>query len=423
MAQELPAPLTAADFPPVDMKQAELGQLLFYDKILSGNRNISCGTCHHPDFGTSDGLSLGLGEGGEGLGPDRRPADHIKRRVPRNAPALWNLGARSIDKVMHDGRISEDDMYGTRFNTPAEEWLPQGLDSVLAAQALFPMTSETEMAGDVEENEIAGAVNDRIDNGWPILAKRVRIIPEYGARFVAAFDHIDRPEDVSIVEIANALAAFMAHEFQSIDSAFDRYLRGEIAELPPQAMRGMQLFMGEVGCSTCHAGTLLSDQQFHALGLPAFGPGRTRKFDLMARDVGRMGESDALEDAYRFRTPMLRNVAHTGPYGHNGSYRTLEDMIGHHRDPVLGAATWSRDMPLLPEVAHLKKVDFLILSNARETARRSRFVDISLPPLSDRDVADIIAFLNTLSDPTALSGRMGIPASVPSGLKVDQGRR
>ena len=73
LAADLPRPLTDADFPPVDAAEARLGQLLFYDPILSGNRNISCGTCHHPRFGTSDGLSLGLGEGGAGLGPDRRP--------------------------------------------------------------------------------------------------------------------------------------------------------------------------------------------------------------------------------------------------------------------------------------------------------------------------------------------------------------
>jgi len=126
------------------------GRLLFYDKVLSGNRNISCSTCHHPAFGTSDGLSLGIGEGGSGLGLARTAGSgksRIKKRVPRNAPALWNLGAKQIDKLMHDGRISRSNIYGNNFNTPAQEWLPRGLSSVIAAQALFPMTSETEMAG------------------------------------------------------------------------------------------------------------------------------------------------------------------------------------------------------------------------------------------------------------------------------------
>jgi len=70
-AFKLPQALTDDDFPTFTPDQIQLGQLLFYDKILSGNRNISCGTCHHPKHGTSDGLPLGIGEGGVGLGPNR----------------------------------------------------------------------------------------------------------------------------------------------------------------------------------------------------------------------------------------------------------------------------------------------------------------------------------------------------------------
>ena len=100
--------LTSKDFQQFSDKQVEVGRLLFFDKILSGNRNISCSTCHHPHLGTTDQLSLGVGEGGVGIGPNRTTgsgSNRIKRRVPRNAPALWNLGAREIDTLMHDGRI------------------------------------------------------------------------------------------------------------------------------------------------------------------------------------------------------------------------------------------------------------------------------------------------------------------------------
>ncbi|MCH2251451.1 MAG: cytochrome-c peroxidase, partial [Cognatishimia sp.] len=198
-ATDLPEPLTASDFLPHSPEKAEIGRLLFYDKILSGNRNISCGTCHHPAFGTSDGLSLGLGEGGVGLGPKRvseTGENPVIRRVPRNAPALWNLGHKDIDVVMHDGRISVDDIYGNGFDTPAEEWLPMGLETILAAQAMFPVTSKIEMAGNTGENEVVGARFDRIDNVWPILAKRVRTIPAYGEAFVATYENIDTSEDV-----------------------------------------------------------------------------------------------------------------------------------------------------------------------------------------------------------------------------------
>ena len=388
----LPAPLSEGSFIAFDPEQAALGRLLFYDKILSGNQNISCGTCHHHDHASSDGLSLGIGEGGNGVGPLRNAGegrDRIRRRIARNSPGLWNLGHKGVKVLLHDGRLSPSDLYGNGFNSPAEEWLPQGLNSLLAAQALLPLASAPEMAGDPGENEIAGAVMDRIDKGWPVLAKRVRTIPEYGKKFVAAFDHVERPEEVSIVEIANAIAAFIGTEFRNHDSPFDRHLAGDATALDPAERRGMELFFGEAGCSGCHSGPLLSDQSFHALGLPAFGPGRKRMWDPMPRDVGRMGESDDLRDAYRFRTPFLRNVALTAPYGHNGAMPTLEDMVLHHVDPAAGRAGWTQAMASLPPAPWLADIDFVIQSDVLEMARQERALDIALPPLSDEDVQDV----------------------------------
>ncbi len=424
MATDLPRPLTADDFAPVDAARAELGQLLFYDPILSGNRNIACATCHHPDFGTGDGVSLGIGEGGRGLGParvDGEGADAIRKRIPRNATPLWNLGATDLRTLFHDGRLSVSDNYGNGFDSPAEEWLPTGFDSLLAAQAVFPLVAQFEMAGNPKENEIAGAVHDRIDAAWPILAKRVRGIDEYGARFVAAFDDVDHPSEVDIADIANALAAFMAHEWESRDSPFDRHLAGDADALDAEARAGMDLFYGKADCARCHSGPLLSDQGFHALGLPAFGPGRTRRFDPMARDVGRMAESDALEDAYRFRTPMLRNVALTAPYGHNGAYPTLEGIVRHHLDPVGMSGAWTRAMAALPPLPGFAAVDFVVQSDAREMARQARALDIEPVALSDAEVDALVAFLHALTGETARAGRLGIPGTVPSGLPVERG--
>ncbi|MEP0234426.1 cytochrome c peroxidase [Roseibium sp.] len=423
IATELPPPLSQKDFLPFDQDQAVIGQLLFYDKILSGNRNISCSTCHHPEFGTSDGLSLGIGEGGVGLGPARHAGtgdSRIRKRIPRNAPALWNLGARDIQVLFHDGRLSTENSYDNGFNSPAEEWLPDGLGSPLAVQALFPLVAQFEMAGNPKENEIAGAVHDRIDAAWPILAKRVRTIPEYGALFVNAFDHINKPEQVTIVEIANALAAFMALEWQSFDSPFDRFLAGETGALSPVEQRGMSLFYGEAGCATCHSGSLFSDQKFHALALPPFGPGRTRRFDPTARDVGLMGESDRLEDAYRFRTPMLRNVAITQPFGHNGAYTTLEGIIRHHADPVASFAAWKPEDAKLPPAPWLAATDFVIWQDKRELARQKRRLDIQPIELSDQDISELVAFLNALTGSSLDNPPFGVPDSVPSGLPLDE---
>ena len=421
-AESLPHPLTDADFLEVDPAKAKIGQLLFYDKILSGNRNIACGTCHHHDLAGGDGLSLGIGEGGVGVGKDRMASDgaaKILKRIPRNAPALWNLGAKEISVLFHDGRLERSDIYGNGFNSPAEEWLPNGLENLLAAQALFPITARFEMAGDPEENEIGGAINDRIDNAWPIIAKRVRIIPEYGQMFVDAFDEVSAAQDVTIVEIANALSAFMASEWRNHDSPFDQYLTGDTLALSDPAHRGMTLFYGEAGCAKCHSGQLMSDQSFHALALPPFGPGKTRRFDPMPRDVGRMGESDLLEDAYRFRTPMLRNVALTAPYGHNGAYATLEGIVRHHTDPIKALDEWKFEDANLPVVPWLASGDFIVHEDTREIARLRRTVDIQAVALSDDDITDIVAFLNALTGETAEKRPLGRPKSVPSGLTID----
>ena len=92
-----------------------------------------------------------------------------------------------------------------------------------------------------------------------------------------------------------------------------RFWQAMSALTTPRQQEGAALFHGKAGCADCHSGPLLTDQKFHALAIPPFGPGRTRRFDPYTRDVGRMGETDALEDAYRFRTPSLRNVALTAP--------------------------------------------------------------------------------------------------------------
>jgi cytochrome c peroxidase len=409
-------PISLDDFVDADPAQARIGQLLFYDKILSGNRNISCGTCHHHDQAGGDGLSLGIGEGGIGVGPDRT-AEDIRKRIPRNAPSLWNIGHNSIDLLFWDGRLEVSDQFDNGFDSPAEEWLPAGLDNIVAAQSLFPLTAQFEMAGNPGENDIAGATHDRIDAAWPIIEARIRAEPEYVRLFIQDFDNVTETSDITIVEIGNAMGAFITTEWRSFDSPYDASLTG--TPLPDSAERGRDLFFGTAGCASCHSGPLFSDQDFHALGLPAFGPGRTRSFDKMPRDVGRMGETDLLSDAYRFRTPSLRNVALTAPYGHNGAYPNLGDMIRHHLDPVGARTAWTTDMAALPVAPWMGGVDFAIQQDSREMARQQAVLDIVPVTMNATQVADIESFLHALTGNMAEERPLGRPATVPSGLPVD----
>lgn len=421
-APELPAPIRPVDFQAFDAKRAKLGQLLFYDKILSGNRNISCGTCHSHDHATTDGLSLGIGEGGIGLGSKRRfpkGGEMPQKRVPRNANALFNLGHKDFKVLFHDGRASVDNLYGNGFNTPAEEWLPKGLTSIAAAQAMFPITSRTEMAGDPAENEIAASRRERIDHVWPKIARRVAAVSGYVDLFGKAYNDVKTPGDISMVHIANAIGDFIISEWRSDDSPFDQALAGNDTALDNSQKKGMNLFFGKGGCSSCHSGALLTDQKFYALALPPLGPGRTRVFDPYPRDVGRMGETDDLADAYRFRTPSLRNVAKTGPWGHNGAYGTLEGIVRHHLDPLAALDNWDRRQVVLPANVKFAQTDFAVWEDAREMARLKRSLDIKPVSLSDKEIAQLVSFLHGLTDEKALRGRLGKPRSVPSGLPID----
>ena len=104
-----------------DPAKVELGAQLFFDKILSGNVNISCATCHHALTDTGDGLSLPVGEGGRGLGVTRDTGaglDAVHERVPRNAPPVFNLGAREFTRLFHDGRVEPDVSQPSGFRSP-----------------------------------------------------------------------------------------------------------------------------------------------------------------------------------------------------------------------------------------------------------------------------------------------------------------
>jgi cytochrome c peroxidase len=114
---------------------------------------------------------------------------------------------------------------------------------------------------------------------------------------------------------------------------------------------------------------------------------------------------------------MLRNVALTGPWGHNGAYATLEGIVRHHLDPIASLEAWTPDMVLLPADARFERVDFIALDDSRERARLKARVDIAPVMLSDAEVSQLVSFLNALTG--SAKGRLGRPPAVPSGLPVD----
>lgn len=421
----LGAPLWASDlpydepeFPEHDSALIELGQLLFYDPVLSGSKTVSCATCHHPNHATGDGVSLGLGDGGVGLGPDRivDAKNPPEQRIPRNAPPLFNLGATEFTVFFHDGRLEQDTSRPSGIRTPLGKEMEAGFASALSAQSMFPVLSSDEMAGHYAENDVAQAVRQGLITGpggaWDILSKRIETIPEYRARF----DAVIGPEPIAFTDISDALAAFLDFEWRGVASPFDLYLRNGI-EMEPAAMRGMDLFYGKADCAACHSGRFQTDHDFHAIAMPQIGPGKAARFESHARDTGRMRVTGDPADAYAFRTPPLRNITQTAPYGHGGAYATLEGVVRHHLDPVAALVSYDIEQAILPRM----KVDDLRVLNDTEEMQAIAAANVLQPQtLRDAEVGDILAFLNALTDPQSIRGALGIPQSVPSGLPIDR---
>ncbi|MGB7243208.1 MAG: cytochrome c peroxidase [Sulfitobacter sp.] len=420
---EIPNPVNDSDFAPLDAAQVALGQMLFYDPILSGNQNISCATCHHPKFATADGVALSLGEGGTGLGGARRanPENMPEQRIPRNAPGLFNLGASEFTRLFHDGRIEVDHDKPGGLRTPLGAEMTQGFANLLSAQTMFPVLSADEMAGHYSENDVSQAVRQGRITGpggaWDLLSLRVANTSGYTPLIDAAFPDKGAAGRLTFTDISDAIAAFVAYEWRSTDSPFDGYLR-ERTGLAPQAMEGMALFYGRAGCSACHAGPFQTDHGFHVMGVPQFGPGKAARFESHARDLGRMRVTGRDSDAFAFRTPSLRNVTDTAPYGHTGSHADLRAFIADHADPLGAFDRFDRNSVVLPSLPGAE--DWQHLDNPSDQANLRGAIRVKPVELSMQDVADLVAFLGTLRDPVAIQGRLGIPDAVPSGLPVDR---
>jgi cytochrome c peroxidase len=424
-AEPLPAPVQDSDFRPVNLNEAALGQLLFYDPILSGNAEVACATCHHPAFGTSDGLSLGIGDGGVGLGTHRVVGTNTlpEERIPRNSPALFNLGAHEFTAMFHDGRLEVDPTRASGMRTDMGQDMEKGFASILSAQAMFPVLSRDEMAGSYNENDIGRLIRQGIITGdegaWGVLAKRVATLPEYATQFIEVYPHISDANQIEFTDISNAIARFIEFEWRSDTAPFDDVLAGT-RQLAGQAQAGMDLFYGDGNCASCHTGPFLTDHKYHAMAAPQIGPGKSATFEDHHRDDGRFRVTGQLADRYAFRTPSLRNVMLTGPYGHAGAHSDLAKFVASHLDPATSIWNYDQTQAVLPNLGRADQadIDFSVMNDPQQVAAIAKAVTTPPVSLPDADVAALVAFLDTLTDTASLQGRLGIPDHVPSGLDI-----
>ncbi len=279
---------------PLTRAKIELGRQLYFEPRLSSDGTISCASCHHPDEGYARHTQFGIGVGDQEGG--------------RNSPVSYN-------------RILSDLQF----------W--DGRAGSLEEQAVGPIANPIEMA-----NTHEGAV------------KTLKGIPGYRMQFEKVFGG---PDAVNIDNVGKAIAAF-ERAIVTGPSPFDYYeewknfakldeedlkelladdkdfaARYQVAEtgiekhpMTAGAVRGRELFFSErVNCAACHVGANLADEKYHNLGVG---------MDAKEPDVGRYAVTKDDKDWGAFKTPTIRNVEFSAPYMHDGSLKTLLEVVEHY---------------------------------------------------------------------------------------------
>ncbi|MCM3870258.1 MAG: c-type cytochrome [Pyrinomonadaceae bacterium] len=239
---------------PMSPEKVALGRQLFFDERLSGDGSRSCYSCHVCEKGLTDGLAKAVGA--------------FNKQLPRSSPTLWNIGYH-------------------------KEFYWDGRSPSLEKQAMAAWTGAN-----------MGAKADEI-------AIKLNAIEGYHSQFHKVFNG-----DVTPDNIVKAIAAF-ERTIISGDTAWDRYRAGDQSALSESAVRGWNVFQA-IKCTNCHDGVLLTDQQYHNVGIG---------MDQKEPDVGRFKVTNKPEDTGAFKTPTLRDISKSAPYFHDGSAKTLEEAL------------------------------------------------------------------------------------------------
>jgi cytochrome c peroxidase len=303
----LPQSVSAPSDNPLTADKVALGKLLFWDPILSGNRDVACASCHHPRSGYAEDRDLSIGVNGIGLGRNRKfQSPNSIPFVKRNSPTMLNVGFNGVDRAGQYDPAAAPMFWDMRVRS-------------LEAQALEPIKSFEEMRGNAYPE----------DKAVETVVARLNANAEYRALFGKAFVGENA---VSAATLGKALAAF-GRSLVANNSPFDRYMRGDRNAMTRAQIDGMRRFE-RIGCSECHNGPMFSDYKPHVLGVP---------------DNGTLPESDRgiADTPYAFRTASLRNLRFTAPYMHNGRFSTLEGVLEFYDDAPENPNVRRRDVDRL----------------------------------------------------------------------------
>ncbi len=276
-------------------EKVALGKLLFYDPILSGNKDVACATCHHPNTGYAEFLDISMGANAHGLGSKRR------FNVPNDIPFV-KRNAQTIINTAFNGM----DVFNSYTPKSATMFWDDRIKS-LENQALEPIKALEEMRGHGYSEE--GILE--------VVMERLKQIPEYQKLFALAFEENGA---ITVENLGKAIAAF-ERSLVTNNSRFDQYMRGDKEAILISEQEGFELFQ-KVGCANCHSGPMFSDYKPHVLGVP-----ENKKLSVPDTGIG---------DSFAFRTPTLRNLRFTAPYMHNGSLKSLQRVLEFYEDIANG---------------------------------------------------------------------------------------
>ena len=256
-----------------NMAQAKLGELLFFDPILSGNNQRACASCHNPNIAFTDGLQKGL-------------SYERKNSLDRNTPSLLNTIFQK--HFFYDGRARQ-----------------------LEQQASDVLHNQKEMNSSVDE-----------------MINRLNQSEEYKSLFKNSYKGTS---DTSI-NYYSILKAITEYEktLISMNSRFDKYIKGDYKQLTTDEINGYNIFSGKALCGSCHFFPLFNglvppiynDTEYEVIGVP-----ENANSKLIDRDDGRLTVSKSYIHQYAFKTPTIRNSDLIAPYMHNGIYKTLDEVI------------------------------------------------------------------------------------------------
>ena len=408
--------------PSVTPAMFELGKALFYDKILSGTRDVACATCHAPQHASADGRSLNIGIFGTGIGPTRTGG----MVGGRHTQPLFNLhllpGNLTIDGKVEliNGLVSPLGLGTSFIPFPVQQLL--GFD-VVNTQAILPIATGQEMLGfpnPNDNNEVGDCAPFDLNCVWGAYMVRILAIPEYRALFAAAFPSAP-PAQYNITQVGVAIGSYEYAAFAFDDSPWDRFVAGDNAAISKAAVRGALTFFNPAkgNCVSCHSGNNFTDLKFHKTLTPQFGPGGTVPggdgpggLDDFGRKRNSHGAGNI--DKYAWRTPPLRGVELTAPYGRLGQYTELEDQILHYINPT--QALLNYDITQLETPA----LHSTLLNNTADVLASGVDPLMSTVHITAEDVPDLVAFIYSMTDDAERDMDHLVPATVPSGLPVDQ---